>query len=158
MSPEENKALVRRFYEEFLNGHDVNQAEELFAPNYVLYFPDGPMDHERQKQTLTVFRTAFPDLHFTIEDMLAEGDKVATRFRWQGIFQGIPPSGKQVTVSGIALNRIAEGKLVEDRTELDLLGLMQQLGARLVSTLSSFTWKARNLVVNDCRVLCVFGT
>jgi predicted ester cyclase len=64
--------------------------------------------------------------------MLAEGDKVATRFRWQGthqgIFQGIPPGGKQVTVSGIALNRIAEGKLVEDRTELDLLGLMQQLG------------------------------
>ena len=132
MSTEDNKALVRRFYEEFLNGHDVNQAEELFAPNYVLYFPGGPMDHERQKQTLTVFRAAFPDLHFTIEDMFAEGDKVATRFTWrgthQGIFQGIPPTGKQVTVSGIALNRIAEGKLVEDRTELDLLGLMQQLG------------------------------
>jgi steroid delta-isomerase-like uncharacterized protein len=131
-STEENKALVRRFYEEFLNGHDVNQAEELFAPNYILYFPGGPMDHEGQKQTISVFRAAFPNLHFTVEDMLAEGDKVATRFTWrgthQGVFQGIAPTGKQVTVSAIALNRIAEGKLVEDRTEMDLLGLMQQLG------------------------------
>jgi steroid delta-isomerase-like uncharacterized protein len=132
VSLEENKALVRRFYEEVLNGHDVDQAEELIAPNYVLYFPGGPMDRERQKQTHSVFRAAFPDLHFTIEDMLAEGDKVATRFTWrgthQGLFQGISPTGKQVTVSGIALSRIAEGKVVEDRTDLDLLGLLQQLG------------------------------
>jgi predicted ester cyclase len=79
-----------------------------------------------------MFYSAYPDLHTTIEDMIAEGDKVVTRLTFggthQGTFQGIPPTGKQVTITGIQILRIADSKLVEHRSEFDALGMMQQLG------------------------------
>lgn len=134
MSTEENKAIVRRFFEEILNKGNMAVADELFAPNYRFHFPGAPepTDSEGMKQTLTVFRTGFPDLHFTIEDLIAEGDKVAMRFAFRGThngeFQGIAPTGKQVSVTGIAVHRIVNGKIVEDRPALDQLGMLQQLG------------------------------
>ena len=76
--------------------------------------------------------TAFPDVHFTIEDQVAEADKVVTRWTWrgthQGPFQGIPPTGKHVMVTGVGINRFANGKVVENWTNMDILGLLQQLG------------------------------
>ena len=138
MSTEENKAVVRRAYEEFNKGKQAAIAAmvELYAaPDYVVHgtgvFPD--MDLAGAKQLTTAFWAAFPDMHVVVEDMIAEGDKVAYRFTLrathQGEFLGIPPTGKAVTVTGIYISRFAGGKCVEDWCSFDNLGLLQQLGA-----------------------------
>ncbi len=133
MSTEEDKAVVRRFYEE-LNTGNVDAAVELLAATAVIHQSGtpGPMDRERFKQLGGMFFTAFPDARHELEDMIAERDQVATRFTFRGThhgdLMGMPPTGKQVTVPGIALDRIAGGKIVERRIESDQLGLLQQLG------------------------------
>ena len=134
MSTEENKALVRRWIEED-NRRNLAGVEELLARDYVWHgtggFPD--MDLAGLKQLETAFWTAFPDMHATVENLIAEGDKVAYRFTirgtHQGEFMGVPATGKVVTVTGIYISRIAGGKVVEDWESFDALGLMQQLGA-----------------------------
>ena len=134
MSTEENKALYRR-YVEATNKHDLAGMLGLCAPDYVLHstgvFPD--MDLAGYKQLLTAFWTAFPDAHVVVEDLIAEGDKVARRFTMrgthQGDFMGMPPTGKQVSWTGIDIERIEAGKFVESWANFDDLGLMQQLGA-----------------------------
>ena len=134
MSTEENKALVRRYFEEW-NKHNLAGVEELCAPDYVGHGPSifGDMDLATMKQVMPAFFTAFPDAHYTVEDMIAEGDKVVSRFTWRathrGEFMGIQPSGKAVTYTGIAICRFAGSKAVEYWSSVDLLGLMQQLGA-----------------------------
>jgi len=135
MSVEENKAIVRRLYEEVINKWNMAVVDELIATNYIDHdqrpeqVARGP---ESFKQVVTMFRTAFPDLHFTVEDQIAEGDKVATRFTVRGThkgeFRGIAPTGRQVTVTGTDIRRIAGGKLVEVWMNIDDLGMMQQLG------------------------------
>jgi steroid delta-isomerase-like uncharacterized protein len=137
MSTEKNKALVHRLYEEWNKGKEAAMAaiEELYAPAYVWHstgvFPD--MDLAGMKQMTPAFFTAFPDLHYTLEDLIAEGDKVAARFTLrgthQGDFLGMPPTGKQVSVTGIEIDRIEDDKVVESWANSDALGLMQQLGA-----------------------------
>ena len=134
MSIEENKAVVRRFFEELLSTDDLAVADELLSPGFRFYFagsPD-PMDLESYKEFLVARRAAFPDRRFVVEDMIAEGDKVSARFTMRGThkgqFRGIAPSGKEVTMTGIDIIRLAEGKMVEDRVEVDQLGMMQQLG------------------------------
>jgi steroid delta-isomerase-like uncharacterized protein len=136
MSTEDNKALVRRLYEE-QNGHNLDYLDEALVPDYVHHDPALPpeMQHGRDnyRQLSGMFYTAFPDLQGTLEDMVAEGDKVVTRLRWQGTHQaelmGIPPSGKQVDFTMMSIHRIVEGKITEGWVNFDMMGMMQQLGA-----------------------------
>ena len=134
MSTEENKAVVRRFFEELLSTDNLALADEILSPDFRFYFagsPD-PMDLKRYKDFLAARRAAFPDRRFAVEDMIAEGDKVSARFTMRGThngeLRGIAPSGREVTMSGIDIIRLKEGKMVEDRVEVDQLGMMQQLG------------------------------
>jgi steroid delta-isomerase-like uncharacterized protein len=132
MSTEENKVIARRYFEG-LNKADLTIADELFSPDHVTYMPGSPpMNSEGLKQAFSMFSSAFPNLNHTLEDQIAEGEKVATRFTLrgthQGPFFGIPPTGKQVHVTGITIHRIVNGKIVEQRVEMDMLGIMQQLG------------------------------
>jgi steroid delta-isomerase-like uncharacterized protein len=131
-----NKQLVRREFEEILNEGNEAVVDELIAEDYVLYSPTAPEPWHGPnglRRSLAPFRAAFPDLRVRIEDQIAEDDKVATRWtftgRHDGEFFGIPPTGKHVTVTGISIERVADGRIVEDRMELDALGLMRQLGA-----------------------------
>ena len=134
MSTEENKAVVRRFFEELLSTDNLALADEILSPDFRFYFagsPD-PMDLKRYKDFLAARRAAFPGRRFAVEDMIAEGDKVSARFTMRGThngeLRGIAPSGREVTMSGIDIIRLKEGKMVEDRVEVDQLGMMQQLG------------------------------
>ena len=133
---EENKAIVRRFIEEVDNGN-LERAIEFLAPDFVAYQPFGQMGREELMRLAREGRSAFPDFKHTIEDQIAEGDRVVTRLTnhgtHKGDFQGIAPTGKRVTVTEIAINLLSEGKIIEHRAELDILGLMQQLGAIPVS-------------------------
>ena len=134
MSTEENKAVLRRNCEEAFNKGDLAVADENIAPNYVYHGSGGQefKGPEGFKQLITMFRTAFPDLHATIEDMVAEGDKVVHSLKMQGThkgdFMGIAPTGKQVTITSIDISRFAGGKEVEALGIMDLLGMYQQMG------------------------------
>jgi deazaflavin-dependent oxidoreductase (nitroreductase family) len=133
MSTEDNKALVRRFYEEGV--HNPALFDELLAPTYVLHLPGSlPISGiELAKQLMVAYTSAFPDLQLTTEDLVAEGDKVAIRNTWRGthhgVFQGIAPTGKFVTFTGTDVFRLVGGRIAEQWADLDALGLMQQLGA-----------------------------
>jgi steroid delta-isomerase-like uncharacterized protein len=135
MSAEENKALVRRYVEEFVDQGNLDLSEEIFAPDFVRYGagPDQNAGVEDLKHFFVMLHSGFPGFQSTIEDLFAEGDKVMLRFTFhgthQGEFMGIAPAGKQVTMSGIDIFRIAEGKIVELWNQEDVLGMMQQLGA-----------------------------
>ena len=136
MSAEENKAVVRREIEEVFNHTgNLDAADEIYAPDYVGHEPTtGEIRGvEAAKQYAALFRQAFPDVEATIEDQIAEGDKVVTRFTSRGTHQGEtedfgPPTGRRVEVTGITIERFSQGKIVEDWTNFDALGLMQQLG------------------------------
>ena len=130
----ENKAVVRRFFEELLSTDNFAVAEEILSPDFRFYFagsPD-PMDLESYKELLVARRAAFPDRRFVVEDMIAEGEKVSARFAMRGTnkgeFRGIAPTGAEVIMTGIDIIRLAEGKMVEDRVEVDQWGMMPQLG------------------------------
>jgi steroid delta-isomerase-like uncharacterized protein len=136
MSAEEIKALERRWFEEWNKGKAAAMAviDELCATDYVVHSGTGEDIHGLKdfKQSYSEFFSAVPDIHFTIEDMVVEGDKAAVRFTFTGThkgeFRGIPPTNKKVTVWGISIDRIAGGKFVESWERYDTLGLMQQLG------------------------------
>lgn len=135
MSIEENRTLVRRFFEEVINKGNLHLAEDLLAANYVEHppLPGGGTGLTGFQQFVSMVSTAFPDLHVTLEDIIAEGDKVVVRLTVSGTHRGmfmvkIPPTDKHVTWRGIDIIRIADGKIVERWNERDLLGLMQQLG------------------------------
>jgi len=133
---EQNKTLVRRAIEEIWNQGNYDKVEEFVAPDFVIHSstPDkeihGP---EGTAQFFIQLREAFPDIHFTIEDQIAEEDRVVTHWTAQGThkgeFNGIPPTGKQVKVTAIDIDRVVNGKVVECWTNMDELGLLQQLGA-----------------------------
>ena len=132
MSTEDNKALVRRGYEA-LNQRNWAAFEELVTPDLVLHNASMTIQgFEAYKQFVSMYFTAFPDLRFTIEDMIAEGDTVVARQTARGTHQGelmgIPPTGKQVSTTGINIFRFANGKGVEEWFNGDDLGLLQQLG------------------------------
>ena len=135
MSEEANKALMRRMVEEILNRGNLEAADEIFAPDYVLHDPASPEEvhgTEGFKGFVGVFHTAFPDLHVTIEDQIAEGDnKMVTRYRVSGThlgdLMGLPPSGRRVTFAGVGVTRTSDGKVVETWEHYDALGLMRQL-------------------------------
>ena len=132
---EQNKATAKRFYDAWTSG-ELDAFDEIIAPNY--------QDHDTQnpnastpgpagaKRTAEMYRSAFPDSHFEIEQQLADGDYVTTRWTANGTqdgeLMGMPASGKQVAVSGITIDRFENGKIVEGWTNWDTLGMMQQLG------------------------------
>ena len=131
---EENKAIVRRNFEETWNKGNMAVADEIFTANYVGHDPAGPelRGPEGMKQQVGTYRTAFPNVQFSVEDQIAAGDMVATRWTARGTHQGdlmgIAPTGKQVTVTGITIERLANGKVEESWTNWDTMGMMQQLG------------------------------
>ena len=130
---EENKAIVRGEIEEVFSAQgDLDVADEIFAPEYVGY-PEDVRGPEGAKETAKMYRNAFPDVQLSIEDQVAEGDKVVTRWigsgTHQGEMMGIAPTGNQVRVDGMTISRIEDGKIVEEWEIYDALGMMQQLGA-----------------------------
>ncbi|HHW51167.1 MAG TPA: ester cyclase [Pseudoclavibacter sp.] len=136
MSTEQNKALVRRMVEEFFNQGNIGQADEFLAHDFVEHeeLPPGiPSGREGVKQLTAMMRSAFPDFKATIDDMVAEGDKVVIRQTWSGTqkgeFMGVPPTGKSVSFGVIDILRMVGGKCVEHWGQMDSMGLMQQLGA-----------------------------
>jgi predicted ester cyclase len=136
MSAEQNKAVVRREMEEVFNyTGDLDAADEIYSPYYVGHEPTfGDIRGiEAAKEFAATYRQAFPDLEIAIEDQVAEGDKVVTRFSARATHQGEsedfgPPTGNRIEVTGITIEQFADGKIVEDWTNFDALGLMQQLG------------------------------
>ncbi|WIG58414.1 MAG: hypothetical protein OJF49_001160 [Ktedonobacterales bacterium] len=136
MPAEENKVLARRFIEECFNKGNLNSVDELVATNYVDHdpsMPGGIYGPSGVKQFISMYRTAFPDLAISIDELYAIGEN-RVMMRWtargthRGTLQGIPATGKQATVSGMTLSRYENGKGVEDYNNWDTLGLMQQLG------------------------------
>jgi steroid delta-isomerase-like uncharacterized protein len=133
MSTEENKALFRHLIELMVSG-DLDTVDQVLAPNWVNHDPSLPPleGYEGFKQLTMIFRSAFPGMQVEIEDMLAEGDKVAARFRLRGTntgsFQGMPPTGNAIDVLATGIFRFEGGKVTDNWVNLDALGLMQQLG------------------------------
>ena len=133
---EENKAIVRRQEEELFTQGNLDAADEVYAPDYVGHDPSNPEDIrglEAAKQAASDYRKAFPDLRVTVEDVIAEGDKVAARLRFRGTHRGeldgIAPTGRRVDCTGIVISRMEGGKIAEDWANFDDLGMKQQLGA-----------------------------
>ena len=134
MSVEENKTIARRFYEEVFNHRNLALVDELCTANHVFHNPPMTLHgREEFKQLLSLYISAFPDARFTVEDQIAEGDRVASRYTFRGTHQGdlmgIAPTGKQVTVTGMIINRIVNGQSEEGWLNFDALGMLQQLGA-----------------------------
>jgi steroid delta-isomerase-like uncharacterized protein len=132
---EGNKTIVRRLFEELWNKGHLPAADELIAATYSHHdasTPDSGRGPESEKKRVTLYRTAFPDLRLTIEDIIAEGDSVVARWSGKGTHKGdlngIAPTEKQFSISGVTIARFAGGKMTEGWINWDALGLMQQLG------------------------------
>jgi len=131
---DENKALVRRGYEELLNGDNLDVAEELVAPDFFNH--EAPPGQNRGPESMraltTMLRTAFPDLHFEIEELIAEGNTVAGRLTMSGTHQGplmgMPPTGRSMQQAHMHFVRFRDGKAIEHCGVRDDLAMMQQLG------------------------------
>lgn len=134
MTTEENKAHARRFVDEVVNGGNLALIDELLAPDFVNHSapPGVPATRDGTKAVMTMLRGAFPDLHSTIDDVIAEGDKVVQRTTahgtMKGEFAGMPPSGKSATWQQMHILRFANGKQVEHWAVIDQLSMLQQLG------------------------------
>lgn len=130
---EQNKAQVRRVLEEVYNQGRLEVVDDVASSNLIIHARSHDV-HGRAgaRQYVTTLREGFPDIHFTVEDQIAEGDKVVTRWTARGThkgdFQGIPASGKAVRIAGAEIDRLIDGKVVECWNHIDELGLMQQLG------------------------------
>ena len=124
MQTEENKKIVRRLWEEIWNQNMLDVCDEIFDPEYARH----------EKEWVPIVRNAFPDTHITIEDMIAEENRVVTRYFFTGTHQadfwGVPPTGKTVKIKGIWIHRLANHRIVEGRDWglIDVYGMMKQLG------------------------------
>ncbi len=134
MSTEDNKAVVRRFCDEVMNGRNPAVLDDILAPAFEGFKVEGEaqsQNREEFKQTTAMILNAFPDFHQTIHDWVAEKDKVVTRWTIQGTQQGeylgVPPTGKQIKATGMDIFRVVDGKIVEHWVEVDMFGTMQQL-------------------------------
>jgi steroid delta-isomerase-like uncharacterized protein len=134
MSTEQNKSIVRRWIEEGWNKHNLSVVDEIYAPNFVQHEPEPQTvnSSEALKQYVGTYLTAFPDLQLSIEDLIAEGDKVVWRFVSNGThtgpFMGIPATGKKGVITGIVIFRLENSRIAEAWLNIDALGLLQQLG------------------------------
>ena len=136
VSAEENKALARRWFEEVFNAQNFDVADEITARDTVNHDPtltDLPSGPEGDRHVVNLYHGAFPDGQITVEDQIAEGDRVVTRWTGRGTHQGellgVPPSGNRVEIAGMTINRVSGGKIAETWTNYDALGMMQQIGA-----------------------------
>ena len=130
MSAEENKTLIRRLFEQGFNWGRLSIVDEVFQPNFVdRSTPDQPPGIHGVKDYIAMVRAGFPDIAVTIEDLVAAEDRVVVRTTWrgthQGTYEGLPPTGRQVTRTMIQIFRVADGKLVEEWSEGE--GLLQQI-------------------------------
>jgi steroid delta-isomerase-like uncharacterized protein len=135
MSAEENKAIMRRYFEGAWEQGDLELLDELLAPDYVNHnpaTPDMPTGPEGVKGVVSMFRSGIPDLTVVIEDMIAEGDKVATRYTLEGTHEGelfgVPPTGKRLSIKSMTVERVSEGRIRDHWRVTDSLEMMQQLG------------------------------
>lgn len=158
MSAEHNKTLVLRYYQEFDKG-DLEQVEDMLAPNFVGYFPglSEPLAPKAFKQFALMFRSAFPDIRHNFEEVIVEGDKVVTRGTFtgthQGKLQGLPPTGKHVTVSFIHIDRLVDGQIMEHWGQADMVGMLQQLGV-----ISLPVWQILKIGAIALTILCLIGS
>jgi len=131
---EDKKALVRRGWEEDVNERSLDAIEEVYAPDFVWHEPDQDVrGYEQAKQFATGFFDAFPDLNITVDDVVAEGDQVVSRYTIRGTHRGEtedfgPPTGKQMVLEGITIHRFEGDKIVEEWERYDNLSVLQQLG------------------------------
>jgi steroid delta-isomerase-like uncharacterized protein len=131
---ERNKELVRRCIEQVVNTGNLNAIDELVATDYVYHEPTAGEKRGRDgyKQLITMYRNAFPDVRLTVEQQIAEGDLVVTRWTARGTHRGelfgASPTNKQVNVQGILISRISNGKVVEEFESYDALGMLRQIG------------------------------
>lgn len=134
MSEARNVATLERFVEEVINQGQFEAADELVEENFVELdpFPGQQQGREGLKDVIRMMRIGFPDIHWTVEETIASGDKVVSRFKWTGTqrgeFLGIPATGRKVTVPGVVIDRLNDGKMADSRILMDTLGMMQQLG------------------------------
>ncbi len=134
-STRSNKEIVAGFIDEVLSGGNIDAAGKYFWEDMVeqVPFPGQGPGLAGLKDLLRGLRSAFPDMHWTIDEQIAEGDKVVTRFTWTGThrgpFMGMPPTEKPVTVWGTVIDRLEDGRIKETRILMDALGMMMQLGA-----------------------------
>jgi steroid delta-isomerase-like uncharacterized protein len=131
---EANKAIIGAFIEEVINQGRLERADELVKEDFIELdpLPGQQQGREGLKAVLHSMLTAFPDMHWHVDEMVAEGDKVVTRFHWNGThrdtFLGIPATGRSVTVLGVVIDLLDSGKMAESRILMNTLGMMQQLG------------------------------
>ena len=134
MSTEQNKSIVRRWIEDGWNKHNLAVIDEVYSSKFVQHEPppETVNSSEALKQYVGMYLTAFPDLNLSIEDLIAEGDKVVWRFQssghQNGPFLGMPPSGKTGSITGIVIFRLENSRIVEAWVNIDALGLLQQVG------------------------------
>ena len=130
-----NKQVIRAFLEDVLNRGDLDRANDLVKEDFIELdpLPGQQQGREGLKAVIAQLRSAFDGMHWVVNEMVAEDDKVVTRFTWtgthQGTFLGIPATGKKVEVKGVVIDRLESGKMADSRILMDTLGLLQQLGA-----------------------------
>lgn len=131
---QENSAIVRSFIEETINQGQIDSASRFVWDDVVeqVPFPGQGPGIEGLKDVLRGMRAAFPDMHWSVAEQIAEGDKVLTRFEWtgthHGAFLGVPATGRPVKVWGMVIDRLVDGRIKETRIIMDALGMMMQLG------------------------------
>ena len=134
MATVENKAIIRAFVDEVINQGRLERADDLVAPDFIELdpLPGQRQGREGLKEIIGVIRAAFPDIHWVMGEMVAEGELVFSRFTWsgthRGTFLGIPATGKTVNVPGMVLDRLAAGRMAESRILMNTMAMMQQLG------------------------------
>jgi len=129
---EKNKDFIQVYTEDYWNKHNIDTFEKYFTADFIVHFAEGDMNGEQYKGLCQETFAAFPDLHVTTDDLLAEGEKVVkiwtANSTHKGAFMGIPATGKPIVVKGIEMFRIADGKIAELWASMDNLGMLQQLG------------------------------
>jgi steroid delta-isomerase-like uncharacterized protein len=132
---ESNKEVIRAFIQDVLNQGRLERTDDLVKEDFVELdpLPGQQQGREGLKAIIHVLRTAFPDMHWVVKEMVAEGEKVVTRFVWTGTHRGaflsIPATGRSVEVKGVVIDRLEDGKMADSRILMDTMSLMQQLGA-----------------------------
>ena len=133
MSAQDNQSLVNRFWEDVWNQGNLAAADDMVTADFVLFTPQGQKDGpEGLKQWVNAIRSAAPDMHFTIDETIAEGNKVVSSWSGSGVnsgsFLGRAPTNKKLTMTGISIFRIADGRIAEERLAENTWEIMQQLG------------------------------
>lgn len=133
MSIQKNKELIAYLYKEVFNKWNLEVVSEIISPTFICHAipPELPLGPDGFNQFYAWLRSAFPDIKFAVEDLVAENDKVVARWTWHcthtGVFNGIAATGKNISVPGIAIYRIANGQIVERWVQVDIAGLMQKI-------------------------------